>query len=45
MTIRHVRDIHGRDLEVLDALAIMTDCDDTGQQVEAWYGEIRLLSE
>lgn len=39
------RDIHGRDLEVLDALAIMTDCDDTGQQVEAWYGEIRLLSE
>lgn len=39
------REIHGRDLKVLDALAIMTDCDDTGQQAEAWYGEIRLLSE
>lgn len=39
------RDIHGRDLTVLNALAIMTDCDDTGQPIEAWYGEIRLLPE
>lgn len=39
------RQIHGRDLKVLDALAIMTDCDDTGQQAEAWYGQIRLLPE
>jgi hypothetical protein len=39
------RSIHGRDLTVLNALAIMTDCDDTGQSIEAWYGEIRLLPE
>jgi len=39
------RDIHGRDLTVLNALAIMTDCDDTGQSIEAWYGEVRLLPE
>lgn len=39
------RNIHGRDLTVLNALAIMTDCDDTGQSIEAWYGEIRLLPE
>lgn len=39
------REIHGRDLTVLNALAIMTDCDDTGQAAEAWYGEIRLLPE
>ena len=38
-------DIHGRDLAELNALAIMTDCDDTGQAAEAWYGEIRLLAE
>lgn len=34
---------HGRDVDTIDALAIMTDCDDTGQPAEAWYGEIRLL--
>ena len=38
-------DIHGRDLAELNALAIMTDCDDTGQAAQAWYGEIRLLAE
>lgn len=37
------RRYHDRDLERLDALAIMTDCDNTGQRTEAWYGEIRLL--
>jgi len=36
---------HDRDLDQVTALAIMTDCDDTGQTTEAWYGEIRLLSE
>lgn len=41
---RDFRDIHDRDLSVLNALAIMTDCDDTGQHAEAWYGEIRLLA-
>lgn len=34
---------HGRDVERIDALAIMTDCDDTGEAAEAWYGTIRLL--
>lgn len=34
---------HGRDPERISALAIMTDCDDTGQSVEAWYGTIRFL--
>lgn len=36
---------HDRDLDEITALAIMTDCDDTGQSIEAWYGEIRLLPE
>ena len=36
---------HGRDLDEIDALAIMTDCDDVGEPIEAWYGEIRLLPE
>ncbi|MFN2288167.1 MAG: DUF3047 domain-containing protein [Chromatocurvus sp.] len=35
----------GREPERIDALALMTDCDDAGQPVEAWYGEIRLLAE
>lgn len=39
------QELHGRDLTVLNALAIMTDCDDTGQEADAWYGEIRLLAE
>ena len=36
---------HDRDLDQIDALAIMTDCDDVGEPIEAWYGEIRLLAE
>jgi len=36
---------HNRHLTEINALAIMTDCDDTGQQSEAWYGSIRLLPE
>jgi len=34
---------HDRDVDSIDALAVMSDCDDTGEQAEAWYGEIRLL--
>ncbi len=36
---------HDRDLDRINAFAIMTDCDDTGEPIEAWYGEIRLLAE
>lgn len=39
------RRYHDRDLERINAFAIMTDCDDVGEPVEAWYGEIRLLPE
>jgi hypothetical protein len=39
------RTLHGRDVDHVDGLALMTDCDDTGATVEAWYGEIRLLPE
>jgi hypothetical protein len=39
------RILHGRDVGHIDGLALMTDCDDTGATVEAWYGEIRLLPE
>ena len=38
-------EFHDRDLDSISALAIMTDCDDVGEPVEAWYGEIRLLAE
>ncbi|TDT43487.1 hypothetical protein DES49_1305 [Halospina denitrificans] len=34
---------HDRDLDEVSVIAIMTDCDDTGEPVEAWYGEIRFL--
>jgi|AntDeeMetagen285_2_1112576.scaffolds.fasta_scaffold02334_3 hypothetical protein len=34
---------HDRDLDQINVIAIMTDCDDTGKPVEAWYGEIRFL--
>jgi hypothetical protein len=34
---------HGRDVENIDAIAIMSDCDDTGRDSEAWFGTIRLL--
>jgi len=37
------RQYHDRDVDEINALAIMTDCDDTGANTEAWYGEIRLL--
>jgi hypothetical protein len=37
--------LHGRSLARIDAIALMTDCDDTGERAEALYGEIRLLPE
>lgn len=44
---RNLRDdfkrFHGRDLTELSAFAIMTDCDNTKQNVSAWYGEVRFL--
>ncbi|MGY6554573.1 MAG: DUF3047 domain-containing protein [Wenzhouxiangella sp.] len=39
------RALHNRDPEKIDAIALMTDCDDTGGTAEAWYGEIRFLPE
>jgi len=38
------RALHGIDLDTIDALAIMTDCDNAGQSTTAWYGPIRWLS-
>ncbi|MGK7297158.1 MAG: DUF3047 domain-containing protein [Candidatus Wenzhouxiangella sp. M2_3B_020] len=38
------RELHDLDPETVDALAIMTDCDDAGQSATAWYGPIRWLS-
>lgn len=34
--------LHGASPPVIHGLAIMTDCDDVGQPIEGWYGEIRL---
>ncbi|MEX1081770.1 MAG: DUF3047 domain-containing protein [Halofilum sp. (in: g-proteobacteria)] len=36
---------HDRDLEQVDAIAIMSDCDDAGQTSEAWFGTIQLRGE
>lgn len=36
---------HDRQLDNVDAIAIMSDCDDTGKESEAWFGDIRLHSE
>ena len=34
---------HGLDLDSIDAVAIMTDCDNRPGTAEAWYGSIRFL--
>jgi hypothetical protein len=34
--------LHGASPSIVHGLAIMTDCDDVGQPMEGWYGEIRL---
>jgi hypothetical protein len=39
------RRYHDREVERVDAIAIMSDCDDTGKRSEAWFGEIRLRTE
>ncbi len=35
---------HDREVDRIDAVAIMTDCDDTGGEAEAWYGDIRFTA-
>ena len=37
------RRLHGIAPDTVDALAIMTDCDNAGQQATAWYGPVRWL--
>lgn len=37
--------LHGRSVNRINALALMTDCDNTGNRAEALYGTIRLLPE
>ena len=39
------RQLHDLEPESIDALAIMTDCDNAGQSTTAWYGPIRWLEE
>lgn len=39
------RRFHGRDVETIDAVAIMTDCDNRAATAEAWYGRVRFLAE
>lgn len=45
---RNVREdfqrLHGLALDTIDGLAIMTDCDDSGQSGTGWYGDIRWLT-
>jgi hypothetical protein len=36
---------HDREPDRINAVAVMTDCDNTGQQTRAWYGNIRFLPE
>lgn len=36
--------LHGIEIGTVDALAIMTDCDNAGQTATAWYGPIRWLN-
>lgn len=36
---------HDREVDTIEALAIMTDCDDTGETARAQYGTIRLRPE
>ncbi|EAR23534.1 DUF3047 domain-containing protein [Nitrococcus mobilis] len=36
---------YGKDVERIDGVALMTDCDNTGGRAEAWYGDIEFLSQ
>ncbi len=44
---RNVREdfliLHGEDLQQIDGIALMTDCDNAGQPVTGWYGAIEWL--
>lgn len=46
---RNLRDdfrrYHGLDVETIDAVAIMTDCDNRAATASAWYGSVRFLPE
>jgi len=37
------RRYHGRDVAAIDAVAIMTDCDNRAATATAWYGPVRFL--
>jgi hypothetical protein len=37
------RRYHGIDIDNIDAVAVMTDCDDLGTTAQAWYGTLRFL--
>ncbi len=39
------RQYHDRDVDTVEAIAIMASCDDTGQSAEGRYGTFRLLPE
>ena len=46
---RNLRDdfrrYHGLDIDAIDAVAIMTDCDNRAATASAWYGGVRFLPE
>jgi len=37
--------LHGQELDSINAVAIMTDCDDTGGTARAWFGDISFTAE
>lgn len=39
------RRLHGKRVERIDGVAIMTDCDNTGGTAEAWFGDLRFVAE
>ncbi|MBK8908639.1 MAG: DUF3047 domain-containing protein [Rhodospirillales bacterium] len=43
--VEDFRRYHGLEVERIDAVAIMTDCDNRNATAEAWYGKVRLLAE
>ena len=38
------RRLFGEDIDTLDAVALMTDSDSSGQTASAWYGDIRFMA-
>lgn len=50
--VHHTRDVRadwkaafGEEIDTLDGVAIMTDADDTGGSMRAWYADIRFIAE